>query len=207
MDVRGRDRTWALRRLGDGGPSDLPHPVFVENTADADFVTRYSIVPERSQVWIDARSNVHPIHSSTTGLEGYVELDMEPSGSIATDAAAGQLSLAVDHLKSGNRMEDRELQKRIDARKFPRIEGQLERIAPNGSDAGYRVSGEVKFRGVSRPHEDSMEITTVDDRTIRLAGASSFDIRDFGMQPPKVLLLKVEPEVQVRVEIFAVKDE
>ena len=47
----------------------------------------------------------------------------------------------------------------------------------------------------------------MDERTIRLAGASRFDIRDFGMEPPKVLLLKVEPEVEVRVEIFAVKDE
>ena len=65
----------------------------------------------------------------------------------------------------------------------------------------------MTFRGVSRPHEDSMDISPVDDKTIRLTGTSSFDIRDFGMQPPKVLLLKVEPEVQVRVEIYAVKDE
>ena len=171
-------------------------------------MTRYSIVPDRSQVWIDARSNVHPIHSSTSGLEGYVDLDLEPSGTIDfANTPSGRLSLSVDRLKSGNRMEDRELQKRIDARKFPRIEGQLEQISPNGSDDGYRVSGEVTFRGVSRPHEDSMDISPVDDKTIRLAGTSSFDIRDFGMQPPKVLLLKVEPEVQVRVEIFAVKDE
>ena len=47
----------------------------------------------------------------------------------------------------------------------------------------------------------------MDDRTIRLTGASDFDIRDFGMEAPKVLLLKVEPEVQVRVEIYAIKDE
>lgn len=171
-------------------------------------MTRYSIDPDRSQVWIDARSNVHPIHSSTDGLEGYVDLDLEPSGTIdLATAPAGHLSLSVDRLKSGNRMEDRELQKRIEARKFPRIEGQLEQIAPNGSDAGYRVSGEVTFRGVSRRYEDSMDISPVDDQTIRLTGTSSFDIRDFGMQAPKVLLLKVEPEVQVRVEIYAVKGE
>jgi polyisoprenoid-binding protein YceI len=171
-------------------------------------VARYSIVPDRSQVWIDARSNVHPIHSSTSGLEGYVDLDLEPSGTIdLANTPAGRLSLSVDRLKSGNRMEDRELQKRIDARKFPRIEGQLDQISPNGSDASYRVSGEVTFRGVSRRHEDSMDISPVDDKTIRLTGTSSFDIRDFGMQAPKVLLLKVEPEVQVRVEIYAVKDE
>jgi polyisoprenoid-binding protein YceI len=171
-------------------------------------MTRYSIVPDRSQVWIDARSNVHPIHSTTSGLEGFVEFDLDPAGTIdPASAPAGRLSLTVDHLKSGNRMEDRELQKRIDARKFPRIEGQLEQIAPDGSDTSYRVTGEVTFRGVSRQHADRMDITEVDDRTIRLSGSSSFDIRDFGMQPPKVLLLKVEPEVQVRVEIYAVKDE
>ena len=171
-------------------------------------MTRYSIVPDRSQVWIEARSNVHPIHSSTSGLEGYVELDLESSGTIdPATMPTGRLSLAVDRLKSGNRMEDRELQKRIDARKFPRIEGQLEQITPNGSNATYRVSGEGTFRGVSRQHQDRMDITAVDDKTIRLAGESSFDIRDFGMQAPKVLLLKVEPQVQVRVEIYAVKDE
>ena len=171
-------------------------------------MARYSIVPDRSQVWIEARSNVHPIHSSTSGLEGYVELDLGPSGTVdPAGTPAGSLSLAVDRLKSGNRMEDRELQKRIDARKFPRIEGHLEEIAPNGSEASYRVSGEVTFRGVSRRYEDRMNITPVEDRTIRLTGESNFDIRDFGMQPPKVLLLKVEPEVQVRVEIYAVRDE
>ncbi len=171
-------------------------------------MARYSIVPDRSQVWIEARSNVHPIHSSTSGLEGYVELDLGPSGTVdPAGTPAGSLSLAVDRLKSGNRMEDRELQKRIDARKFPRIEGHLDQIAPNGSEASYRVSGEVTFRGVSRRYEDRMNITPVEHRTIRLTGESSFDIRDFGMQPPKVLLLKVEPEVQVRVEIYAVRDE
>jgi polyisoprenoid-binding protein YceI len=171
-------------------------------------VARYSIVPDRSQVWIEARSNVHPIHSNTSGLEGYVDLDLAPSGTVdPAGTSVGSLSLAVDRLKSGNRMEDRELQKRIEARKFPRIEGHLEQIAPNGSEASYRVSGEVTFRGVSRRYEDRMSITPVEDGTIRLTGESSFDIRDFGMQPPKVLLLKVEPRVQVRVDIYAVRDE
>ncbi len=83
----------------------------------------------------------------------------------------------------------------------------LDSIVGNGKDGSYRVSGDIKFRGVSRPHEDVMEISQVDESTIRLAGSSRFDIREFGMEPPKVLMLKVEPVVDVRVEIFAVKDE
>jgi hypothetical protein len=80
-------------------------------------------------------------------------------------------------------------------------------VAGNGKDGSYRVSGDVTFRGVSQHHEDLMDISEVDERTIRLAGASRFDIREFGMEPPKVLMLRVEPVVDVRVEIFAVKDE
>ncbi len=76
----------------------------------------------------------------------------------------------------------------------------------DGGDSTYRVAGEITFRGVSRPHEDVMIIRPVDDRTISLEGSSRFDIREFGMEPPKVLMLKVEPEVQVRVEIVAVRE-
>ena len=171
-------------------------------------MARYSIVPDRSQVFIEARSNVHPIHSSTSGLEGYVDLDLGQAGTVEPGATtAGQLSLAADRLKSGNRMEDRELQKRIDSRRFPRIEGVLGHMERNGSEGTYKVSGEVTFRGVSRPKEGVMIIRSLDDRTISLTGSSNFDIRDFGMQPPRVLMLKVEPEVEVRVEIIAVRDE
>ena len=173
-------------------------------------MTRYSIVPDRSTVWIDARSNVHPIHSQTSGLEGFVELQLEPTGNVDlanAPAPAARLSLDVERLQLGNRLEDRELQKRIDAKRYPRIEGVLDAMAGNGKEGRYRVSGEVIFRGVSRHHEDLMEIAAVDDSTIRLSGSSSFDLREFGMEPPKVLLLRVEPEVDVRVEIFAVKDE
>jgi hypothetical protein len=171
-------------------------------------VTRYVIVPDRSTVWIEARSNVHPIQSSTSGLQGFVELELEPTGQVDLgEAPVGRLSLAVDRLKSGNRLEDREMQKRVDAKRHPRIEGVLETVVGDGKDGSYRVSGDITFRGVARHHEDLMDISRVDERTIRLAGESHFDIRDFGMDPPKVLMLKVEPVVDVRVEIFAVKDE
>ena len=39
------------------------------------------------------------------------------------------------------------------------------------------------------------------------AGESTFDIRDFGMEPPRILMLKVQPEVGVRVEIVAERED
>jgi YceI-like domain len=170
-------------------------------------MARYLIVPERSRVWIDARSNVHPIHSTTDGLEGHIEVDMDPDGHVAPGGpATGRLSLRVSRLSSGNGFEDREMQRRTDARRFPLIEGVLDRIDSADADGHYDVSGDVSFRGVVRRMQDQMTIEVVDPATIRLAGSARFDIRDFGMQPPRILMLKVEPQVDVRVEILAVKE-
>jgi polyisoprenoid-binding protein YceI len=171
-------------------------------------VARYRIIPERSKVWIDARSNVHPIHSGTDGLEGYVELELDSDGGVNLEQdPTGKVSLPVTRLSSGNRMEDREMQKRVEARRYPTIDGVLRRMERVGEDHTYKVSGDVTFRGVERPHQDEMTVEAVDDQTIQLAGKSRFDIREFGMEPPRVLLLKVQPEVDVRVEIVAAKEE
>jgi polyisoprenoid-binding protein YceI len=169
-------------------------------------MARYEIDPDRSRVWINASSSVHPIHSKTDGLEGYVELETGPGGGIdLATAPTGKLSLPVARLSSGNPLEDRELRKRIDARRFPTIDGVLTGMAA-GDDGRYRVSGDLAFRGVVRHCEDEMTVEVVDDDTIRLDGESTFDIRDFGMEPPRILMLRVHPEVVVRVEIVAVKE-
>ena len=156
-------------------------------------MARYRIVPERSRVWIDARSSLHPIRSSTDGLEGYIDLD----------AGAGAVSLPVSRLSSGNPLEDREMRNRVDAKRFPTIDGTVTRIEPIDGAGRYRVAGDLVFRGVSRPCEDEVRIETADDGSVRIEGRSTFDVRDFGMQPPRILMLRVHPEVTVRVEIVA----
>ncbi len=50
-----------------------------------------------------------------------------------------------------------------------------------------------------------MDIVVRDDGSLRLEGERVFDIREFGMQPPKILMLRVYPEVSVRVSIEATK--
>jgi polyisoprenoid-binding protein YceI len=170
-------------------------------------MARYRIEPELSHVWVDARSNLHPIHSTTDGLEGFVELNVESAGEVDLAVApAGKLSLQVNKLSSGNRLEDREMHKRIDSRRYPTIDGVLDQMQKNGQANTYRVSGEITFRGVSKRHEDEMTIHEIDDHTISLQGSSRFDIREFGMQPPKMLMLKVDPEVEVRIEIVATRE-
>ena len=167
-------------------------------------MARYDIVPEGSHVLIEATSSVHPINSRTDGLEGFVDLEVSESGRVDTTAApAGELSLRIERLSSGNPFEDRELRRRIDARRFPTIGGRLTGIHDTDRDGNYMVRGEVTFRGVTNLYEDQMTITRIDDRTLHLDGHATFDIRDFGMQPPRILMLRVHPEVVVTVSIVA----
>jgi len=92
-------------------------------------VTRFRIVPERSAVLIDATSSVHPIRTRTNGLEGSIEFDVKADGSIDIDAGVtGELSLAVDRLRSGSREEttDEELAADPDEDVLARIDEALD---------------------------------------------------------------------------------
>jgi polyisoprenoid-binding protein YceI len=157
-------------------------------------------------VWIAARSNVHPIHTEAHGLEGWLDLDVTDGKLNVDQLLLGHLEFPVRNLKSGNGFEDRELQRRIDARRYPTIAGDLKAMKQTNEPSRYIVGGDLTFRGVTRPYEDHMTVEVLNDQTITLTGESTFDIRDFGMEPPRILLLKVQPNVDVRVEIFAEKE-
>ena len=99
-------------------------------------MAHYRIVPEQSQVLIDAKSSLHPIHTRTDGLDGYLEMEVLGGGRVDLHSeAVATLSFPVDRLKSGNAFEDRELQRRIDARRYPTIDGELGELREPGRTA------------------------------------------------------------------------
>jgi hypothetical protein len=169
-------------------------------------VPRFRIVPARSRVWIRATSNVHPIHSEATGLDGWLDLALRGKTLDPAHTPAGHLEFPVALLSSGNPLETRELRRRIEARRHPTIAGDLRAMTPTNTRGAYLVRGDLTFRGVTRTYEDRMTLDVTGRRTIALRGESIFDIRDFGMEPPRILIFKVEPDVHVRVELVAERD-
>jgi polyisoprenoid-binding protein YceI len=113
------------------------------------------------------------------------------------------VSLPVKRLRSGNPLQDRELHRRLDARRHPTIDGVVTAIERAGEPGRYRVTGEVTFLGISRPHTDEMAFGVDEDGLLHVEGSSVFDVREFGMEPPRILVLRVEPEVSVRVALVA----
>lgn len=164
-------------------------------------------MPERSRVWIEGRSSVHPIHGEASGLAGSIEAEIA-DGKLTLNGVPPQIriELPVEELKSGKALEDSEMLRRIEARKFPKIRGEVREIE-EASDGRYRIRGDLTFHGVTRPVEGEVTMQAPDDRSIVFEGEQTFDIRDFGVQPPKILMLKVHPDVKVRVRVVAEQED
>jgi polyisoprenoid-binding protein YceI len=169
-------------------------------------MARFVISPLRSELWAEARSSLHPIRIHTTGLEGVIEA--EPSEGTAPPRLGlpTQVELETQRLRSGNGLVDGELQRRLDARKFPRIRGELRSVAGEGAGT-TRLTGELTLHGVTRSLEVEVTVRLLDPRRLEIVGGRAIDMRDFGLPPPSFLMFRMQPEVQVRARLVAERED
>jgi len=169
-------------------------------------LTRYTFDSMRSCIWVSGRSNLHPINTETRGITGWFETGTREDGSLDLEGqVSGELELAVERLTSGNQLYDHELRRRMDARHHPIIRGRVTQIAENGTHPHYLVAGDVSFHGATRSFEHEMRID-VHEQGVTLLGEYVFDLREFGMKPPSMLMIRVYPEISVRVELHGARE-
>jgi polyisoprenoid-binding protein YceI len=164
-------------------------------------VATFRIDPDRSRIVLEARSSLHPIHGEATGLEGSIEADVTDGHVEFGETPKIRVELPVERLKSGKALEDAEMQRRIDAKRFPTIKGEVREVQETAGGR-YQMRGDLTFHGVTRPVDGEVS-AKVDGDSLVFEGEETFDIRDFGVQPPKILMLKVHPDVKVRVRVVA----
>ena len=172
-------------------------------------MTRYRFVPAESRLFIHASSSIHGISTDADGVEGSVELTIRADGSIdPTRPRRGSLRFEIARLSSGNPLYDIETERRIDARRYPLVEAALSRldvIGPTDDATGVRcaVAGTLSFHGVSRSLDGEIEVRRLAEKALRITGERVLDVRDWDIHPPRLGLIKVHPEVQVRLEAVA----
>jgi hypothetical protein len=92
----------------------------------------------------------------------------------------------------------------IDSKRFPRVAADLRELRPTTDPDRYAASGDVTLAGRSRRYNGAVTLWRSGDR-ITIEGELEIDIRDFGLKPPALLLVKVNPAVKLRLHLLAMR--
>jgi DNA-binding PadR family transcriptional regulator len=179
------------------GAATTAHPAGVGEPA------RFVLVPERSVVLIEVRSTVGPISFGAMGLTGTVTAALDGGTIRAGTSPEAHLEVAVANLRSGNGVYDAELARRIDARRFPVASVDLHECTPIGHGTRYRLAGELTLHGVTQPAHGTVAVGTNPEGRLVVTGEQVFDIRDFDVPSPTVLMFRIYPDVRVRLHVEA----
>jgi hypothetical protein len=155
----------------------------------------FTIDPKRSTVLMRASSSVHPIEIRSNAPQG--TLTATPEG------VTGALVIPVGTLQSGQLVQDLELRRRIQARKYKTIEAAVRSLQPTGNDT-YEARGDVTFFGTTLAAKGVLTIAARDGE-LAITGEALFDVTEFGFDPPNILGMKVHPEVTVSIDVIATR--
>jgi polyisoprenoid-binding protein YceI len=169
-------------------------------------LSKYRIEPEHSELFVEARSNIHPIEIRTQGLSGTIDLDVRAGHLDLSTAPRATLEVAADCLRSGIDLYDKEIHRVIDVRRHRSVSARLHEtheIAPGR----YRVTGSLSIRGVTREIGGEVTLHVRDgDDSLEIEWASTLDTREFHIAAPKILMLEMQPMINVWAKIRAVRN-
>jgi polyisoprenoid-binding protein YceI len=164
----------------------------------------HTLIPERSAVVLNVRTSLGPISFGADGIEGFIEVAVWDDGIEAGGAAAAHLELLVARLTSGNSAYDSELRRQIDGRRFPTAYVDLHTITPlDQKSSSFQVRGEVTLRGVTVPATGVVVVELPEPGLIAVSGEDTLNISDFGIPPPSLFMIKIDPEVKLRLHLEA----
>jgi polyisoprenoid-binding protein YceI len=166
-------------------------------------VPRFRVNPEKSTVDVRLRVNLHPSHVSTSALSGTIDCELDAAGRPRLDRPYGaRLTLPVKAISSGNALQDREMRRRFDASRYPTITVNVDTGESLGKTDRYRAVGRLTMHGQTREIAANVRVRT-SGREMTITGKQVLNVREFGIDPPRLILLRMEPEVDVRVHIVA----
>lgn len=164
----------------------------------------HSLIPERSAVLLRVGTSLGPVSFGANGLDGFIEAAVDDERIDVDAGPAAHLELDVIRLTSGNTIYDTELRRQIDARRFPRAYVDLHRATPLDQDSStFHVSGEITLRGVTVPADGVVVADVPDHRLMVVSGEETLNISDFGIPPPSLFMIKIDPEVKLRLYLEA----
>jgi DNA-binding PadR family transcriptional regulator/polyisoprenoid-binding protein YceI len=203
----GRSRSSPAEVERDELPDRVDREIAGTRSGEAATSRTFRLDPERSAVLIDVRSTVGPLSFGTLGVAGSFRAAIADGVLHPDFAPSGRITIDVAGLQSGNRLYDAELLRRIDARRYPTASLELQRCDASGPGNRYRLAGELTFHGVTRYAEGTVGLDAISAKRLVVTGEHVFDIRDFAIPSPTMLMLRIFPDVRVRLHAEAEREE
>jgi len=113
------------------------------------------------------------------------------------------LEVPVSKLRSGSTVKDQEIWRLVDVERSPMIFAQLCSIEPLYGAFVYQASGEVTLSGTKKRYAGQLFVARDEPDTISVRGDLELDIRDYGLQPPRALFVRIEPVIVVHLSLVA----
>lgn len=161
-------------------------------------MTTYAVDEEASELSINGKSSLHPIHGQLRpgGLRGKVDLEVEGGRLVLDPLPAAELEIVVEKLGFGNAMYDRELPKRLEMSRYPTARLRLVSASELG-DGTVRLGLALDAHGRTLTFDEATELAVAEDASVSVRGSHRFDVRSLGIEPPRMLGLKVHPDFEV----------
>jgi polyisoprenoid-binding protein YceI len=183
-------------------------PAFADTPAAANGL----VVVKGGKLRLEGQSTLHPYHADALTFQTRFTLSPGATGDVETLFRAGavkglELSVPVSGLRSGEEGLDKNLRKAMKADQFAEVRFVLDsyRVLP-GSATGERFTlelmGRLTIAGVEKP--TVLQATAVPTKGgVQVSGATAIGMRDFGVEPPALMLgaLKTDNQVTIRFEI------
>src|ERR1700676_1257787 len=169
-------------------------------------MAQFRVNTSKSTVKVGLRINLHPSHIDAHALTGVIECELDDQGQPRLDQPYNaELSLPVDAIKSGNGIQDREMRRRFDVSRYPTITATVTHGEQLEGEGRYRAAARLTMHGHTREITGDVQLG-VNGSTMTIDGQQVINVKDFGIDPPRLIILKVEPDVDLQVHIVAERE-
>jgi PadR family transcriptional regulator, regulatory protein PadR len=182
--------------------AEVPSPSASVQPSGSPSTQCFHLVPDRSAVLIEVRSTVGPLSFGAIGVRGSVQAAIA-DGMVRVSRPSARLEIDVTGLRSGNRLYDAELLRRIEADRYPTAAIELREWTQPGPGNRFLLKGDLTFHRVTRPVQGTVTVEDGGLGRLVITGEQVFDIRDFAIPSPTVLMLRIYPDVRVRLHAEA----
>lgn len=167
----------------------------------------YKIIPEKSQVFINGDSNLHKwqLVAKKISAQAIILTNAE----LMNEIKSIDLSINSESIESEYSSMTKKTHELLKANSYPLItfsSNEISLTEKNIKPKKYQGIGNLSVAGVTKTIKVNSTIDFAKE-FITIEGFHKLLMSDFGMKPPRLLLLKTDDEVEVMFKLFLARGE